>query len=243
MTRLVVVDDAAAVNDLFAQVLARDLPADVLPLGSVGELEHRLAAGEHFDVALVDLSFPEERRTGLEALLALHLASSRTVLGIITQGDMYVAELLRDAWEILPIASVVAKTAPIPFQIDQVRQLIATGSAPVDPSILPLLPSTAAGSRGLEGFRRLIGHVGHAKLWEALFVADGDVAYQQIVGLTGLRLNTVKNYRAQLLPELANHGLVDPSLRQMHDFALRCRPVLARFIDEVKDRSRARAEP
>jgi chromosome segregation and condensation protein ScpB len=80
-------------------------------------------------------------------------------------------------------------------------------------------------------------------VWEALLASDDDVSYQQIARRTGLRLNTVKNYRAQLLPELANHGLEDLSLKQMRDFALRCRPFLEPFIRDVLARSRARSDP
>lgn len=242
MKSLVIVDDAAAVNDLFARVLNQELAVDVLPLASISQLETAVESGQTFDVAVVDLSFPEERRTGLDALLLVHLSSPSTVLAIITQGDMYVADLLRDAWTMLPIATVISKSAPIAFQVEQVRQLVTSGTAPVDPSILPLLPAEPSGQRGLDRFRRLVLHLGHAKLWEALFVTSGDVTYQQIVDLTSLRLNTVKNYRAQLLPELANHGLADPSLRQMHEFATRCRPVLQRFVDDVREKSRSRVE-
>jgi hypothetical protein len=44
----------------------------------------------------------------------------------------------------------------------------------------------------------------------------------------------VKNYRAQLLPDLVAHGLEDPTLREMRDFAIRCRPFLAPYLD-VRD--------
>jgi DNA-binding NarL/FixJ family response regulator len=238
--RILLLDDSAAVNDLFANVLRQELAVEIVPMGSVGELEHALGLGHEYDIALVDLSFPEERRTGLEALLAIHLQLPATVLVVITQGDSYVAQLLRDVWELLPIATVISKAAPIAFQIDQLRHLIATGSAPVDPSVQLMLPLNRSRSRSLDGFQRLVGHVGHAKVWEALFVLPDNVSYRDVVSTTALRLNTVKNYRAQLLPELANHGLVDPSLREMRDFAMRCRPILQRCIDDVKAKARAR---
>ena len=238
--RILLLDDSASVNDLFANVLRRELGEEIVPMASVGDLEHALELGERFDIAIVDLSFPEERRTGLEALLAIHLQHPSTLLAVISQGDSYVAQLLRDVWELLPIATVISKAAPITFQIDQVRQLLKVGSAPVDPSVQLLLPSNRSMSRSLDGFHRLVGHVGHAKVWEALFVSSEDVSYRDVVGSTGLRLNTVKNYRAQLLPELANHGMVEPSLREMRDFAVRCRPILQRCIDEVRAKAKAK---
>ena len=83
---------------------------------------------------------------------------------------------------------------------------------------------------------------GHAKLWQALLDGPDDVSYRDVVVATGLRLNTVKNYRAQLLPELLNHRLDDPSLREMQAFAGRCRPIFVRLIAQVRERSRARGE-
>jgi DNA-binding NarL/FixJ family response regulator len=240
MKRLLLLDDAAAVNDLFASLLRAELQIDVVPMASVGELEHVVERGARFDFALVDLSFPEERRTGMDALLAIHASSPTTVLAVITQGDSFVAQLLREVWELLPIATVVSKSAPIAFQVAQVRQLVSTGFAPIDPSVQPLLPAARSESRSLAAFDHLVVHVGHAKLWQALLDSNEDVSYQDVVLATGLRLNTVKNYRAQLLPELLNHRLDDPSLREMQAFASRCRPIFTRLIAQVRERSRAR---
>lgn len=241
MTSVLLLDDSAMVNDLFAAVLRSRLDIEVVPLAAVGDLGDELDRHGPFDVALVDLSFPEERTNGLEAMLTIHLAHPSTTLAIITQGDAYVGDLLRDVWELLPVASVISKSAPVDFQIGQVRELIATGSAPIDPSVQPLLPSVRPAWRSIEGFGRLVTHMGHAKFWAALFIAPETVSYRDVVEATGLRLNTVKNYRAQLLPELVVHGLEDPSLREMRDFAIRCRPVLERVIDDVSRRSRGRA--
>lgn len=241
MTRLLLLDDAAVVNDLFATLLRDSLQIDVVPMAAVGDLELALERGERFDFAVVDLSFPEERRTGMDALFAIFTADPSTVLAVITQGDSFVAQLLRDLWELLPIATVISKSAPISFQIDQVRQLVSTGSAPIDPSVQPLLPAERAEWRSLQRFSLLVPHIGHAKLWEALLQAPDDVSYRDIVRATGLTLNTVKNYRAQLLPELLNHGLDDPSLREMRAFAGRCAPIFGGLIADAYRRSRAKA--
>lgn len=238
---VLLLDDAAAVNDLFARLLRSELGVDVTPMASVAQLESELARGTAFDVALVDLSFPEERRTGMEALLMLHLACPGATLGVITQGDSYVAQLMRDVWELLPIGTIVSKAAPIDYQLSQIRTLIATGEAPVDPSVQPLLPSYRSPQRTLAAFDRLVTHLGHAKLWRSLLDADVDVSYRDVAEATGLRLNTVKNYRSQLLPELFTHGLYDPSLREMKQFADRCKPILERRIEQVLQRSAGRA--
>lgn len=238
---VLLLDDSALVNDLLASVLRSQLQVEVWPLAAIADLDDALVAHGSFDVALIDLSFPEERRNGLDAMLAVHRMHPTTTLAIITQGDAYVADLLRDVWELLPVASVISKSAPVDFQIQQVRDLLATGSAQIDPSVQPLLPSVRPAWRTIAGFERLVSHIGHAKFWEALFDADENVSYRDMVDHTGLRLNTVKNYRSQLLAELAVHGLSDPSLREMREFAIRCRPILERNIEDVRGRSRGRS--
>ena len=243
MTRLLLLDDASAVNDLFARLVTAELGIEVVAMASVAAVESAVAEGEMFDVALIDLSFPEEQRTGFDACLAIHTARPQTILGIITQGDSFVAALLRDVWEVFPIATVISKAAPIPFQIQQIRQLIADGWAPIDPSVQPLLPAERRSSRDMASFERLLSHLGHAKLWEALLDSEPDVTYNDIVNATGLRLNTVRNYRAQMLPELANHGLIDPSLREMQAFAQRTRPVLLQVANDVRSRRRRSPDP
>lgn len=243
MKSILLLDDSAMVNDLFADVLRSKLGVEVVPLAAIADLDSTLDRHGPFDVALIDLSFPEERKNGLDAMLAVHLTHATTTLAVITQGDAYVGDLLRDVWELFPVASVISKSAPVDFQISQVQELVATGTAPIDPSIQPMLPSVRPAWRSLDGFSRLVMHVGYAKFWEALFDTSENVTYRDVVDATGLRLNTVKNYRSQLLPELVVHGLNDPSLREMRDFAMRCRPILERYIDDVRQKSRNRAHP
>jgi CheY-like chemotaxis protein len=231
---VLVLDDSTMVNELFADVLRARLDVDVTPLNSVAALAAELERHGRFDVALVDLSFPEERANGLDALLTIHAGHPDTTLAVITQGDDYVGELLRDVWELLPIATVISKSAPLTFQVAQVRGLIDDGTAPIDPSVLPMLPATRPAWRTLDGFARLVPHAGFAKFWEALIDAPENVSYRDMVAATGLRVNTIKNYRAHLLGELAIHGLHDPPLREMRNFAVRCRPVLEKCIDDLR---------
>ena len=62
-------------------------------------------------------------------------------------------------------------------------------------------------------------------------MSTAEPSYKEISDITGLKLNTVKNYRAQLLPDLKLHGLHEPTLPQMRDFALRCQPFLEPFLE------------
>jgi DNA-binding NarL/FixJ family response regulator len=178
------------------------------------------------DIALVDLSFPGSAKNGLDALLWLQERSPATRLVVLTQGDDWVADLLRDAWEALPLASVVSKSGSIASLLAVLAQVEREGSAPIDPVLRPLLPEQRSPLRSLQAYGRLVQHLGHAKLWRALVDGEGDPTYRALAQATGLSVNTVRNYREQLLGELALHGLDNPTMREMKAFARRCRPLL-----------------
>lgn len=232
MTAILLVDDAASLAELFARSVEVELGHRVEVVVAVADVPAALERGP-FDVAIVDLSFPQERCTGLDALAEIHRRSPDTKLALYTQGDDWVAETLRDAWELLPIATVISKTAPLEYQLAAIQSVVETGSAPPDPAVQPLLPANRPEWRTPERFAKLIQHQGHAKVWSVL-INDPDVAtYKSVAAQTGLKLNTVKNYRSQLLSELNLHGLSDPTLREMQDFARRCRAFLRPFVDEA----------
>jgi CheY-like chemotaxis protein len=230
MASILLVDDAAALAELFGRAIESELGHTVHTVVALAEVATAVAAVGTIDLALVDLSFPQERGTGIEALVRVHQHSAATKLAIITQGDEWVAEILRDAWELLPITTVISKSAPLQYQLDAIAQVLSTGSAPPDPAIQPLLPTTRNPLRTPERFSRLVQHAGHAKLWTSLLAVD-DATYKAIADHSGLKLNTLKNYRTQLVDELADHGLHDPSLREMQRFALRCWPFLQPSVD------------
>jgi DNA-binding NarL/FixJ family response regulator len=231
MTRILMVDDAASLTELFGNAVTGRFGYDVEVVVSLADVPGVLARSEPFDVAIVDLSFSHEAGTGLDALAAVHQASPATRLAIMTQGDEWVAQILRDAWELLPIVTVISKTAPLDFQLELIEMVATTGSAPIDPAIKPLLPAERPAWRTPERFARLIQHQGHAKVWSVLMDPDLDATYKAVADRSGLKLNTVKNYRSQMLSELALHGLKDPTLRDMQDFALRCRPFLQPYVE------------
>jgi hypothetical protein len=151
----------------------------------------------------------------------------------MTQGDGGVGDLLRDAWDLLPIASIISKTAPLDYQLDMITAVLEGDPVAIDPAIQPLIPSQRNPLRTPERFGRLIQHQGHAKVWNVLMQPDLDATYKNVADGTGLKLNTVKNYRTQLLDELRVHGLDDPSLRQMQEFSLRCRAFLRPHVDRA----------
>ena len=230
MAQLLLVDDASALAELFALAIENKLGHAVAVAVALADVGDALKKLEHLDLAIVDLSFPQEQGTGLDALAEIHLACPSAKLAIITQGDLWVAQVLRDAWELLPIATVISKSAPLAYQLGAIESVVATGSAPVDPAVQTLLPASRPPLRTLSSFASLVHHGGHAKLWTALLSAS-DPSYKEVADRSGLKLNTVKNYRAQLLPDLIMHGLNDPTLRQMRDFAIRCRPFLTPYLD------------
>jgi hypothetical protein len=131
---------------------------------------------------------------------------------------------------LLPIATVISKSAPLAYQMSAIEQVVSRGTAPVDPAIQPLLPAQRSPLRTEAAFGALVQHAGHIKLWRALLATD-EPTYKGLADAAGLKLNTVKNYRAQVLPELEVHGLRDPSLREMGEFAKRCRSFLVPFLE------------
>ena len=229
MAQLLLVDDASALAELFGGAIEARLGHDVAISVSIGGIDEALSSLDHLQLAIIDLSFPQENGNGLDALVEVHRLRPQALLAIITQGDEWVAAILRDAWELLPIATVISKSAPLSFQLAAIEQVLVTGHAPVDPAIQPLLPATRNRHRTPERFAALVQHAGHAKLWTAL-LASTDPTFRQVADLSGLKLNTVKNYRSQLLQELTVHGLNDPTLRQMQEFAIRCQAFLRPFL-------------
>jgi DNA-binding NarL/FixJ family response regulator len=248
MAKILLVDDAASLIKLFGEAITSELGHEVTVMNSISEVAKfwdravklsekpsGKAVGKsgmppRFDLAIVDLAFPVEQDTGLSALYEIHHHSPETALGILTQGDLWTAAVLRDAWELLPISAVLSKAAPLKSQLSQIEAVVRRNRVIVDPSMRMLLPSHPNPWRTPQNFARLVVHQGHAKLWRALLELEGFPSYHEVAELSGLSVNTVKNYRTQLLGELKLHGLKDSGLREMSDFARRCRPFLVPFL-------------
>jgi len=226
---VLLLDDATAVNELIARELEAKLACRVTAMTCVEDL---LASDDTtFDLALVDLSFARCSLTGLDALCHLHETRPATRLAILTQGDEWVTDLLRVAWEALPIATALSKSASLTALVDAVASLLDGEDVPPDPALQPLLPATRSMSRTLEGYGRLVQHAGHAKLWRALWSAPDEPSYRDIAAATGLSVHTVRNYRDQLLDALAAHGLTQPTLHEMSRFAKLVRPLLRPHVE------------
>lgn len=230
MTRILLVDDAAAMAELFSNEVARELDAVVDLCVAVADVELMLER-PRYDLALVDLSFPQEHATGIDALAEVHAHDPTVKLAIMTQGDSWVGDILRDAWDLLPIRTVISKTAPLDYQLEMIAGVLAGTPVAPDPAVQTLLPARRNPERTAERFAGLIQHNGHAKVWNVLMDRRFDATYKNVSDSTGLKLNTVKNYRSQLLPELRVHRLDDPSLREMQEFAWRCRSFLRPYVD------------
>lgn len=232
MASILLIDDAIALAELFAKAVESHTGHEVRVLHALADVAGVLAEGPPTDMALVDLSFNQERGTGLDALAAIHGSWPSTKLAIYTQGDIWVADLLRDAWALLPIATVLSKGAPLDYQLRSIEEVLATGSSSPDPAVQPLLPPGRSGHRPAESLARLVPHAGHAKMWRSLLAVD-DATYKELSDHSGLALNTLKNYRSDLLAELAIHDLHDPTLREMREFAVRIHSFLEPHLDAV----------
>ncbi len=233
MANILLVDDAAALAELFGRAIEHELGHTVHTVVSLSEVAASLALVGDLDLALVDLSFPQEDGTGLEALVRIHQHSRATKLAIITQGDEWVAEILRDAWELLPITTVISKSAPLAYQLQAIATVLAEGRRPPTRRSSRCSRPSATRPAPPSGSRRLVQHAGHAKLWASLVAVD-DASYKAMADHSGLKLNTLKNYRAQLVDELETHGLHDPTLRDMRRFAKRCWPFLEPYINAAQ---------
>ena len=231
MSRILIIDDSALATELVADAVRVQLGHDVVTLSRVEELTAAYLEQHPVDVAVVDLSFADTDLSGLDVLMIVNRLSPQTKLVLFTQGDNFVAELLRDAWDAFDLASVISKTAPVPVQLATIDRVAKNGVAPIDPVLRLRLPSERSPWRTLAGYERLVQHAGHAKLWRALIRSEEEPSYRDLADATGLSLNTVRNYRDQLLNELALHGLENPTMREMQVFGKRCRPFLAPFID------------
>jgi DNA-binding NarL/FixJ family response regulator len=245
-SRILLADDAASMIELFGQAITRELKHDVTAVNSVAQVMHlwdsprrksaiaRAApegAPHRFDLAIVDLAFPAENDTGLSALYEIHRRSPQTRLGIFTQGDSWTEAILRDAWDLLPIKLVLSKTAGLRNQLSQIQSVLSRGHVEIDPALRMLLPAQRNPWRTPHNFSRLILHQGHVKMWRALIEIPEFPTYAEVANHAGLSVNTVRNYRAQLLGELALHGVGTPGLREMGEFAQRCRAFLSPFLD------------
>ncbi|MCB0965258.1 MAG: hypothetical protein KDB37_00355 [Ilumatobacter sp.] len=229
MTRILLVDDAAAMAELFSKEVATRFAAEVDVCVAVADVELMLSR-DPYDLALVDLSFPQEHANGIDAMAEIHRATPATCLAIMTQGDAWVSEILRDAWDLLPIATIISKTAPLDYQLEMIEGVLEGRVVEPDPAVQTLLPSRRNPERTPARFSELIQHNGHAKVWNVLMDRNFEATYKNVSDSTGLKLNTVKNYRSQLLPELRVHRLDDPSLREMQEFAWRCRSFLRPYV-------------
>lgn len=230
MANILLIDDSAHASELFARAVEEHLAHAVRTITLPSQLTDELLDEFPADVAVVDLSFGTTVETGLDALYRLHRASPHTKLMVLTQGDAWVSDLLRDAWELLPLAGAMSKSSSVRAQIEALEKVVRHGEAPLDPILVPMLPAAKSSMRTIEGFARLVQHRGHAKLWAAVLACGPNAEYQDLAAHSGLRLNALRNYRAQLLPELAHHGLHNPPMRDLHLFARRCRPFLAPFV-------------
>jgi hypothetical protein len=230
MTRLLIVDDSELALELLAEQIRGQLGWEVATSPRIDGLDVVLGTHDPFDIAVVDLAFFGQERTGLDALLAIYEHTPTCRLVVYTQGDSSVAEMLRDAWDAFDLATALSKNRPIAAVLQDLREVATHGSAPVDVLLQPWLPPERSHWRSIEGYGRLVGHAGHAKLWRALIELDEEPSYKQLAEHTGLSLPSVRNYRSELLDNLALHYLDRPKMRQMQLFAKRCRPLLERHI-------------
>jgi CheY-like chemotaxis protein len=230
MARILLVDDSAHTAELFAEAIRSTLEFEVQAVRSPAQVTAEFLAANPPDVVVSDLSFAGEALNGADVLLTAQATKPAPRLAVLTDGDGWSAELLRDVWEVLPLAGIVCKASPVRTQLQSIAEVARFGETEPDPLLVPLLPKQRSPWRSLEGFGRLVQHRGHAKLWTAVLACGPHAEYIDLSEFSGLRMNALRNYRAQLLPELSLHGLSNPPMRDLYEFVHRCRPFLAPYV-------------
>lgn len=184
------------------------------------------------DMVLVDLVFPQAVLNGLDIMMAFKKWCPESRLIVYTAARSQEALLFRVAWESISPASAVSKLSPVSTLIGTMSRVTELGRAEVDPLLQALLPHQRSPWRTADGYRRLAPHAGHAKLWKTLLDHRTPPPYKVIADESNLSVNTIRNYRDDLLAELRLHGLDNPTMQEMHEFVHSIRPLLAPILDE-----------
>jgi DNA-binding NarL/FixJ family response regulator len=233
---ILIVDDNITPSSVIAGVITERLGTQVEIVEHIREVSDESFNASGYSLALIDLSFRNTSATGLDVLVALHAKNPALTLAIYTQGDDAVADLLETCWHAIPLAAALSKSLPLDGLIARINDLQQTGACEADPVLTPLLPPERSQFRSAAAFQTLVPHAGHAKLWRALQRSGPEVSIGEVAGISGLAVNSVKNYRESLMPELRLHGLDRPSLTAMRNFGIRCRPLLEPFVSRKLDR-------
>ncbi len=233
MTSILIVDDSEMLTELLGQRLTErgyDVTITIDPTVAVDRIESMTDERTAPDIALVDLSFPQHDLNGLDVLMAFHRQGASTDLVVYTQGDHAISETLALAWEAFTPTCCVSKLSPFEHLASTLAAVAAGRTPPNDPTLAPYLPPERSPWRSTEAYARLVPHGGHAKMWQGLLDTDKPPTYRQLSEHTGLAVNTLRNYREDLVGELELQGWSDHTLRSMHEFAASRRPLLAPFV-------------
>jgi DNA-binding NarL/FixJ family response regulator len=234
MRELVIVDHVTTTLDLLTEKLGGNPDWSVLPISDPRDAmacaESRSSAPP--DAVVVDFLDPRHKCNGLDIMLAFSRWCPESAIVVYTEGSPSAISLLAIAWEAIRPASAVSKLSPVAILHETIDCVLQHGSAEVDPVLRSLLPRERSPWRTVDGYRRLVPHAGHAKVWLALIESDGPPTYKQIAESASLSVNTVRSYREGLVAELRLHGLPSPTIRQLHEFAQLIRPLLSPVLVE-----------
>ncbi len=238
MRRVLIIDDVPAFSAKIADDITKHQLADeCVQLHEIHRLPEILKTGA-FDLAFVDLAFPNQRpRSGADAVLYLHTHAPLTRIALISQGDEFVSDMIRDLWEAFPLATALSKSR---FDyVDTISELLAGKPVPADPDLRVFLPGFRNPKRLLHEYRELFPlHAGLQRMWKALIAVRGDVKPRTVAALTetatqrALSPASIAAYRQAVLEKLEVHRLFNPSLSEMAQFARRVRPMLLHAMDE-----------
>jgi len=233
---ILIVDDNSTPTQVIGDVITARLGFAVRVVESVAEFVADPAVLDGVRLALVDLSFRNTTASGLDVLVSLRAMAPEVTAALYTQGDDSVADLIAVCFHAIPLGAVLSKSLPLNALVQRIDDLMVTGRCEPDPVLTPILPSERSPLRSAEAYGRLVPHAGHAKLWRALQRSSPEVSIGELAGISGLAVNSIRNYRESVMAELHLHELERPSLYAMRAFAIRCRPLLEPFVSMKLDR-------
>lgn len=230
MVDVLLVDDRKATSQMYEEWLTR-LGHDVEVVNEPDLVTAESLAARPPALAVIDLSYGNSELSGLDILLLLYRRVPGCRLAILTNGDAAVGDVLRIAWEALPIDVAVSKGV----LFDEFGDAMAAaldGREWVDVDLSAWIPKTRDPGRTIERFGGLIGHAGHARLLQYLAATPSQPSQAQVARANGWVVATVRNYAEHLSQGLTILGYQKMTFAELHTFVQAARPILAEAADE-----------
>lgn len=230
MAEVLLVDDRKATAQMYEEWLTR-LGHDVTVVNDPDLVTAERVTEQRPDLAIIDLSYGNSDLSGLDVLLLLFRRCPGCRLVILTNGDAAVGDVLRIAWEALPIRVAISKGA----LFNEFERAIHAASADqewVDVDLSAWIPSRRDPGRSIERFGGLIGHAGHARLLQYLCASRSQPSQAEVARENGWVVATVRNYAEHISQGLTILGYQKMTFAELHTFVQAARPIVSEAADD-----------